>query len=125
MWHVKFLVVIGPKDSGKSQGILEMKKKWKEARHIVLDLSFKRKPQYITGNDAMKILSKQLAQELQYDTYLHIHECLASALCYNELNKPMRIIKWSLSNLTLCLAWIIGIISSLFLGNYCTKIVEI
>ena len=122
------MVVVGPKDSGKSQGIFEMKKKWKEAGHIVLDLNLKGKPQYITGNDAMKILSKQLAQELQflqYDTYLHIHECLASALCYNEVNMPMRIIKWSLSNLTLCLAWIIGIISSLFLGNYYTKIVEL
>ena len=55
------MIVMGPKDSGKLERDRKnekiVKKKWTS-----LDLNFKGKPQFITGNDAMNILSKEIMQ---------------------------------------------------------------
>lgn len=121
------LMVLGPKDSGKSEGIIQMKSKWKDIGHIVLDMNLKGKPHDVTGNDSMDTLSKQLVQQLQvldYNTYLHIHECVAN-VCYNELDMTGRIIKWSLSNFSFSLTALAGIILSIFLSDYLSKLVEL
>ena len=67
------LIVVGPKESGKSAGIMQMKRLWRNVGHIILDLNLKGKPMHIKGKDAMNILSKELMQQLQflsYDDYL-------------------------------------------------------
>ena len=69
-----------------------MKSKWRNIGHIVLDLNLKGRPHDVSGNDSMNILSKQLIQQLQvldYNTYLHIQECVAN-VCYNELDITRR-----------------------------------
>ena len=89
---INVMIVLGPKDSGKSEGIVQMKSKWKNIGHIVLDLNLKGRPHDVSGNDSMNILSKQLIQQLQvldYNTYLHIQECVAN-VCYNELDMTRR-----------------------------------
>lgn len=61
---------------------------WKEVRHIILELNLKERPQHTTGNEAMKILSKELLQQLQFlnskSYILNTHECAAN-VCKKEL----------------------------------------
>lgn len=123
----KVKIVVGPKDSGKSEGITQMIRLWKRAGHLVIDLNLKGEPQFITGNDAMSILSKEIMQQLQYldyNSYLKIHECTV-AVCCKELTIANRIIKYLLLNLYYLLAIIGGTIVALFMGEYCTKLAEL
>jgi len=95
------MIVVGLKDSGKLEGMKKMIKLWKGAGNFVLDLNLKGRPQFISGNDAMSILSRDLVQQLQfldYHAYFNIHECMAS-VCWKELTLLNRIIKHLLSNL--------------------------
>jgi len=121
------MVVVGPKDSGKSEGISQMTWMWKEIGHFVLDLNLKGRPQHVKGEDVMNALSKELVEQLQvldYDTYLHIHECVAS-MCLKNLSMRTRLVRWIFSNLTFCMTGIVGAIATLFLGGYCSKIEEL
>ena len=63
------MIVVGPKDSGKSKGIKEIKRLWQNVGHVILDLNLKGKPMHIKGKDAMNILSKELMQHLQFWSY--------------------------------------------------------
>jgi len=96
------MIVVGPKNSGKSEGISQMKWMWNEIGHFVLDLNLKGKPQHVKGEDVMNTLSKELVEQLQvldHDTYLHIHEYVAS-MCLKNLSILTRLVKWIFSNLT-------------------------
>ena len=94
------MVVVGPKDSGKSEGIKVMKMKWKDIGHIVINLNLKGKPQNVNSKHAMDMISKELMQELQilnYNVHLHVHKCVPDVY-HKDMNVQARIIKWSSSN---------------------------
>lgn len=124
---LNIMIVVGPKDSGKSEGIIQMKRLWKRTGHLIVDLNLKGKPQFITGNNAMNTVSKEIMQQLQYldyNSYLKIHECTA-AMCYKELTIANRTIKYVLSNLYYFLVIMGSTIGALFMSEYCMKLAEL
>ena len=113
------MVVVGPKDSGKSEGIAQMERLWMEAGHIVLDLNLKGKHKHVEGNDAMKFLSFELIQQFQdveYDTYFKIHECM-SRKCQKRLSIGNQMIRTFLSIRTVSFLGTIGTIFALLTGD--------
>ena len=92
------MVIVGPKDIGKSTGIVEMTRHWKSLGHIIIDLNLKGMPTAINGNKVMHIISKQLMREIKtFDlvTYGRIHEC-TSTMCTDQFS--VRIVMWLMQN---------------------------
>ena len=121
---LRVMVIVGPKDSGKSEGIIKLKGLWEQVGHIVLDLDLKGKPQLFTGTDAMIILSRDLVQKLQfldYHTYFYVHQCMAS-VCWKELKMPNRMMRYLNTNLHYLLVGILSTIVAIIAGDYCTNI---
>ena len=52
------MVIIGPKDAGKSTGIVEMTRYWRELGHIVVDLNLKGFSHSVSGKSAMVVISE-------------------------------------------------------------------
>ena len=62
---MSIMVVVGPKDIGKSAGIMHMKPYWQRAGHVVIDINLKGEPSPVNGFAAFKIISKELLAELK------------------------------------------------------------
>ena len=79
-------VVIGPKDAGKSTGILKLEKEWKQLGHVIVDVNLKGTSHCVNGRKAMQFISKELmAQIIKFDirSYSEIYSC-TSKKCYNQ-----------------------------------------
>ena len=57
-------VIIGPKDAGKSTGIVKLKEHWRNLGHIIVDLNLKGESHAINGRKAMLTISNQLMDQL-------------------------------------------------------------
>ena len=69
-------IIIGPKDVGKSTGIKEIKPKWKEVGHLVVDL--KGTSHCVNGKNAMELILKDLMGQLitsDRTLYGRIYDC--------------------------------------------------
>ena len=69
------MVVVGPKDIGKSAGIMHMKPYWQRAGHVLIDINLKGEPSPVNGFAAFKIISKELMAELKnvdFAMYAHL-----------------------------------------------------
>ena len=71
-------LIIGPKDAGKSTGIMKLTPKWKELGHIIVDLNLKGLSHSINRETAMKMLSNEIMEQfINFDvaTYDRIYSC--------------------------------------------------
>lgn len=71
-------VIIGPKDAGKSTGIVKLIPEWKQLGHMIVDLDLKGTSHSMDGKRAMRMISNQLMRQLiEYDftSYGKIYEC--------------------------------------------------
>lgn len=71
-------VVIGPKDAGKSTGIVTLKKYWRQQGHVIVDVNLKGVSHHTNGKEAMYIISKQLKHQLSnfdMESYGLIYQC--------------------------------------------------
>ena len=97
--HVK--LIIGPKDAGKSTGIMKLIPKWKELGHVIVDSNLKGLSHSINRETAMKMLSNQMMEQLiNFDvaTYGRIYGC-TSDRCGNNWGVGM--IMWVARNIQL------------------------
>ena len=69
----RVMVVVGPKDIGKSAGITHMKPYWQRAGHVVIDINLKGEPSPINWFAAFKVISKELMAELNVDFAMYAH----------------------------------------------------
>ena len=59
MLLLNLLVVVGPKDIGKSAGIVKMKPHWYKARYVTIDINLKGETSPVDGHTAMKNISSR------------------------------------------------------------------
>ena len=72
------IVIIGPKDAGKSTGIVKLIPERKQLGHVIVNLNLKGTSHSIDGKRAMRIISNQLmGQLIEYNvtSYGKIYEC--------------------------------------------------
>ena len=80
------MVVIGPKDGGKSTGISKLTIQWRHIRHIVIDLNLKGHYE-ANGDVAMSRISRQLKGQLSLldiSSYIDIYDCMRKQCLHEE-----------------------------------------
>ena len=70
------MVIVGPKDAGKSEGLSTMQKEWEKLNYLVVEVNLKGQSHIISGKEVMTMVSKVLNKELNafgYLTYLQLY----------------------------------------------------
>ena len=86
------MVVIGPKDAGKSTGLSQMTNLWKRIGHTIIDLNLKGLYE-VNGDIAMRKISTQLKEQLSLldvSSYGEIYDCTRKH-CFTE--KPLGMVE--------------------------------
>ena len=59
------MIIVGPKDSGKSEGILQLKPYWQKEGHMLIDVNLKGESYNVNTKVAMTLVSKEVMNHLQ------------------------------------------------------------
>ena len=120
----KPLIIIGPKDSGKSEGLALMSKAWKNIGHKILDINFKGSLT-VNGNKIMPYVSHELLKLLssvKFYSYQDLFEIVFTDCAMNvEESSLMTLVKWitthhkSILSIITSLAAILVILKTRFL----------
>ena len=95
------LIIIGPKDSGKSEGLSLISKAWRNKSHLVLDINFKGNKKG-TGQSIMPYISYEfmrMLSSLRFKSYKDLFEIIFTdcAIKAEESNLEI-LIKWMVTN---------------------------
>ena len=78
------LVILGPKDAGKSEGLSTQQVEWEKSGYLIIDINLKGLSHIASGEDVMLLVSKKLHKELEvfsYWNYLQLyHETIKVCL---------------------------------------------
>ena len=78
------MVIVGPKDAGKSEGLSTMQKEWEKSNYVVVEVNLKGQSHIISGKKVMMMVSKVLSKKLgvfSYFTYWRLyHETIETCL---------------------------------------------
>ena len=74
------IVIVGPKSSGKSEALKQIKPYWKELGHVVLDIDLKGREGNVSSKDVMQDVAKELTEAF-YD----IHDYTAQRCVFDEI----------------------------------------
>ena len=86
--------VVGPKNSGKSEGFKQIIPMWKESSHIVLDVDLKGSKSNVASQDFMWYVANKVT-EVFYSLDYHAQRCVFGKLQYNHDCVNSRIPWWS------------------------------
>ena len=70
------MVIVGPKDAGKSEGLSTMQKEWEKSNFLVVEVNLKGQSHIISGKEVMTMVSKVLNKKLNAFgclTYLQLY----------------------------------------------------
>ena len=70
------MVIVGPKDAGKSEGLSTMQKEWEKSNYLVVEVNLKGQSHIISGKEVMTMVSKVLYKKLNAFgclTYLQLY----------------------------------------------------
>ena len=96
------MLVVGPKDSGKSTAIALVSEFWKTKGHVVIDINLKGLPHRLHGKDIMPVISSILIHNLSLLPFISYKD-IWSILSYqcrmdNSITVVLMIIEWLVNN---------------------------
>lgn len=68
------LIIVGPKDSGKSEGLALMSNAWRNMGYVVMDINFKGS-QTGSGNEIMLYISYKLIKLFSSKNFIRTKTC--------------------------------------------------
>ena len=117
------MIIVGPKDSGKSEGISQLKSYWQKEGHMLIDVNLKGESYNVNTKMAMTLVSKEVMNHLQnsenHSNLLSLYNN-ASLQCLDHYVPGLleQLIRWMASNVSNVMSLVAGTITFLFFGRF-------
>lgn len=119
----RVMVIVGPKDAGKSEGLSTMQAKWENKSYLVIEINLKGESHIISGKEVMSKVSKEMSKKLGLFSYITYWQ-LYSKTIETCLDPNATIWGWITSSIQYIITIILGTVS-MIVGINCRNFLNL